>query len=85
MKYFQKGLDDSQLYESHTVCVEIEKFLFTKNSRGDDLSEDGYKNDVKKLCTQFLDKNALTSKLKILEEFKIKKVGSLDVIKQLLK
>ncbi|KAL4486731.1 hypothetical protein ABPG72_022206 [Tetrahymena utriculariae] len=85
LKYFQKGFEESKMNEITKICVEIEKFLCSKNG-GDTLNEINYKEDVKKLCKLFIDKdNSQKFKNSIYDEFQIKKAGSLNCIIEILK
>ncbi|KAL4449135.1 hypothetical protein ABPG74_021127 [Tetrahymena malaccensis] len=86
LKYFQKGFEESKMNEITKICVEIEKFLCSRNTNGDNFNEVNYKEDVKKLCKQFIDKdNSQKFKNSIYSEFQTKKVGSLDCIIEILK
>ncbi|EWS73002.1 hypothetical protein TTHERM_000899549 (macronuclear) [Tetrahymena thermophila SB210] len=86
LKYFQKGFEESKMNETTKICVEIEKFFYSRNTTGDSFNENSYKEDVKKLCKQFIDKeNSQKFKNSIYDEFQIKKVGSLDCIIEILK
>ena len=81
MKFFQKGLDEELVRDSTAVVVAIEECISNKNTKDNDFNEIGYKDDVKKLCTAFLDKEgSKILKTNALKEYSSKKTGSLDCI-----
>jgi len=73
------------LKDSTAVTVAIEEYISNKNTKENVFNEIGYKDDVKKLCTAFLDKeNSKILKANALKEYISKKTGSLSCIISIL-
>jgi len=73
------------LKDSSTVAIAIEEYISNKNTKDSVFNEIGYKDDVKKLCTAFIDKeNSKILKTNALKEYSSKKTGSLSCIISIL-
>ena len=67
--------------DSTAVAVAIEECIVNKNTKDNVFNEIGYKDDVKKLCMAFLDKEgSKILKTNAIKEYSLKKTGSLDCI-----